>query len=152
MAIANSSIKPEQSGAATILIVDDEEAVRKLAARMLLRSGYTVLDAPGGKEALELCAQREGIHLLITDLTMPGLSGFELAERVQERWPELKILFMTGYANDHGLGRETSTGTGKRGTAQRPLLEKPFTAEELCAKVRELLGQAVPSSGHLTAP
>jgi len=137
MAIANSLF------AATILVVDDEGPVRKMMAKMLQRSGYSTLEAPGGKEALEICEQHIGIHLLITDLTMPGLNGFDLADLVGERWPELKILFMSGAANGYGL---------RRRIADQPFLGKPFTANELCAKVRELVGNGAPSSGYLSAP
>ena len=76
MAIRNPFTNKEQSETATILVVDDEVPVRTMMAKMLQRSGYTTLEAPGGKEALEICEQHIGIHLLITDLTMPGLNGF----------------------------------------------------------------------------
>jgi len=143
MAIRNPFTNKEQSETATILVVDDEVPVRTMMAKMLQRSGYTTLEAPGGKEALEICEQHIGIHLLITDLTMPGLNGFDLADQVGERWPELKILFMSGDANGYGL---------RRRIAERPFLGKPFTADELREKVRELVGNGAPSSGYLSAP
>ena len=145
MAIDNSLFNKTQSEAATILVVDDEEPVRKMMAKMLQRSGFTILEAPGGTEALEICGQHNGIQLLITDVTMPGLNGFDLADQVAERWPSLKILFISGYANGYAFRRKI---------ADRPLLGKPFTADELCAKVRELLGRGAPASGsgYLAAP
>ena len=145
MAIDNSLFNKTQSETATILVVDDEEPVRKMMAKMLQRSGFTILEAPGGTEALEICEQHDGIQLLITDLTMPGLNGFDLADQVAERWPGLKILFISGYASGYGFRRKL---------ADRPLLGKPFTADELCAKVRELVGRGAPASGsgYLSAP
>src|SRR5690349_11677316 len=86
-----------------------------MMARMLRRSGFTILEAPGGTEALEIREQHNGIQRLITDLTMPGLNGFDLAEQVAERWPELKILCVSGYRSGHAFRPQDS---------DRPWLEK----------------------------
>ena len=116
---------------ANILVVDDEEPVRRLMQKMLRLSGYSTLQADGGEEALSLC-ERTGaaLRLVITDIVMPGMSGFDLAERIAGRWPSVKILFVTGSKNDCGVRRKLT---------DRPLLEKPFTGDDLTKKVRTLL-------------
>ena len=120
-------------GSETILLVEDEEGVRKLAHDALARQGYTVLECSGGAEALDQCARHRGaIDLLLTDLVMPGLSGGELARRLQYLYPRITTLYMTGYAEDtvvhQGL---VDTGVS--------LLRKPFTPQALTRKVREIL-------------
>ena len=74
------------------------------------------------------------LRLVVTDITMPGMSGFDLAERIAERWPGLKILFISGFANDHAIRRKL---------CGRPVLQKPFTGNDLTNKVRELLTETV---------
>jgi two-component system cell cycle sensor histidine kinase/response regulator CckA len=121
------------SGSETILLVEDEPALRRLSRRVLAQFGYTVLEAPNGQEALQLAEAYKGpINLVLTDVVMPRLSGRDLAERVHASHPESKILFMSGYTDDavvqHGvLTQEVS------------LLRKPFTPYALAARVREVL-------------
>ena len=107
--------------------------MRALARRVLQRNGYRVLEAPGGPEAVEISERHEGpIHLLVTDVVMPGMSGRELGERLTMLSPELKVLYISGYA-------EKTVGGGgllKPGTA---FLQKPFTPDVLAHSVRELL-------------
>jgi len=123
---------------ATILVVDDEEAIRRMIEKMLWNSGYTVLKASGAVEALSVCEESSAaLDLVVTDVAMPGMNGFDLAERISERWPTIRILFMSGCANDLSVRRQLY---------ERPLLPKPFTRDELAHKVRELLTPA-PSSG-----
>ena len=128
-----------RSGAerATILVVDDEEAIRRMVEKMLWNSGYTVLKASGATEALSVCESSAALDLVVTDIAMPGMNGFDLAERISERWPAMRILFMSGCANDLSVRRQLY---------ERPLLPKPFTGDELANKVRELL-TPMPSSG-----
>jgi len=123
-------------GTETILLTEDAPALRGAARRILERYGYTVLEAPNGKEALTLARSRPGpIHLLLTDVVMPGMSGRELAERFCTHRPEVKVLYMSGYTDDavvrHGVLRP--------GIAY---LQKPFTPESLAHKVREVLDSA----------
>jgi len=123
---------------ATILVVDDEEAIRRMMQRMLGASGYTVLHASSAVEALSVCEEKStALRLVVTDVAMPGMSGFDLAERISERWPTIRILFMSGCANDLSVRRQLY---------ERPLLPKPFTREELAQKIREVLTLA-PATG-----
>jgi two-component system cell cycle sensor histidine kinase/response regulator CckA len=121
------------SGAETILLVEDEPAVRNFLARALRQQGYQVLDASNGGEALLIAEQHpDTIHLLLTDVIMPRVSGKQLAERLRPLRTEMRILYMSGYAEEiiapHGVLEE--------GTA---FIEKPLTAEALGRKIREVL-------------
>ncbi|HET8655074.1 MAG TPA: ATP-binding protein [Longimicrobiaceae bacterium] len=121
------------TGRETVLLAEDDRAVRVLARRALEHAGYQVLEADGGEEALRIADAHAGtIHLLLSDVVMPGLGGRELAERLQGRRPGIAVLFMSGYTDDailrHGMLAE---GT--------PFLEKPFTPGGLCEKVRGVL-------------
>ncbi|WP_306212446.1 ATP-binding protein [Actinoplanes sp. RD1] len=120
----------------TLLVVDDETALRDVAGRILSGAGYHVLAADGGPKALELAARHEGsIDLLVSDVVMPGMLGNELAERLVDARPDTRVLFMSGYAQPV----LASQGTLDPGIA---LLEKPFTAEDLLAAVRRRLDGA----------
>jgi CheY-like chemotaxis protein len=120
-------------GSETLLLVEDEAHVRDLVAQMLRASGYTVLTAPDAVAALELSRRHPGpLHLLLTDVVMPEMSGPELAQRLQAMRPTTKILYMSGYT-DEALGRH---GVLERGTF---LLLKPFRIGTLWQKVREVL-------------
>jgi two-component system, cell cycle sensor histidine kinase and response regulator CckA len=117
-------------GSETVLLVEDEEGVRRLSRRLLEAHGYHVLEASGGEQALEFGARYpDPIHLLLTDVVMPGMSGPEVAGQIQALRPKIKILFMTGYSD--------STVTGLAPDA--PLLQKPFTPDALAHRVRETL-------------
>ena len=120
-------------GTETILLVEDVEGLRKLAKRMLESAGYTVLTAANGEEALLLLERyKEPVHLMVTDVVMPGMSGRTLAERFDATRPGMKVLYMSGYTDDvvvrHGVLDEGM-----------PFLGKPFTVVELTRKVREVL-------------
>ncbi|HEU5116611.1 MAG TPA: response regulator, partial [Isosphaeraceae bacterium] len=112
--------------------VEDEDVVRSVAHRILDRNGYRILEARNGIEALDIAETHEGtIHLLITDLTMPGMSGRELAERLAALRPDIRILFISGYTEDDDFRRSIDQ--------LGAFLEKPFSPEALCNRVRRLL-------------
>ena len=120
-------------GVETILLAEDEEALRTLTARMLSQRGYNVIVAETSPEALRIAEQEsDGIDLLLTDLVMPELSGRALAEHIGRIAPRIPVLFMSGYSNDAVM----RNGSLQLGAA---FLEKPFTGNELAAKVRQTL-------------
>jgi PAS domain S-box-containing protein len=121
-------------GSERVLVAEDEDGVRELLRRVLQEFGYTVLTARHGRDALMQAAEQGGgeIDLLITDVVMPEINGPELAETLQDRLPDLKVLFISGYTDDEVLQR----GVGGQET---PFLRKPFSAEELVRRVRALL-------------
>ncbi|MEO6096443.1 MAG: response regulator [Fibrobacteria bacterium] len=122
----------------TILIAEDEESVRNFLRQVLSSQGYTVLEARDGQTAIELAEAHPGeIHLLITDVVMPGLGGRELAEHLVRRRPGLRILFISGYNDDTILHHGVLDG-------ETGFMNKPFAPHSLLKKVREIL--SVPSS------
>ncbi len=133
-------VKEVSRGHETILLVEDEDVVRKLAVRVLKRQGYKVLEAPDGGKAFMLCeAYKEPIHLILTDVVMPGMSGRKLVDRLKVIHPEIKVLYMSGYTDNailhHGI---LEPGTN--------FIQKPFTVESLPRKVREVLDKRSDSS------
>jgi CheY-like chemotaxis protein len=120
-------------GTETVLLVEDEDAVRSLAEAALTQSGYRVLAAANGGDALLRCERYAyPIHLIITDVAMPGMGGPELVRRLAPLRPDMKVLFMSGYFDQ----------TGHSPTVMKPgsaLLEKPFTPLKLLRRVREAL-------------
>jgi PAS domain S-box-containing protein len=120
-------------GCETILLAEDDPAVRAAGVAALTRCGYSVIAARNGDEALEKAARHAGpIHLVVSDVVMPGIDGRELIERVRPVYPHAKGLLTSGYAGD-AIARRGVLGSGL------PLLEKPFTAATLTRKVREVL-------------
>jgi two-component system, cell cycle sensor histidine kinase and response regulator CckA len=120
-------------GGETILLVDDEESLRQIIHELLVQSGYAVLQASNGVEALQVAKQHQGpIHLLLTDVTMPGMAGPKLAEVFAVAHPETKVLFMSGYADFN----ENQSKISRPGTA---ILEKPFTRETLIRRVHDVI-------------
>jgi len=120
-------------GSETILLVEDEESVRTVVSKILQNKGYTVLEAHHGNEALQVCERHRGpIHLVVTDVVMPQMSGRELAKRLKRLYPEIRVLFMSGYP-DRAIVHH---GVLEAGTA---FLQKPFALNALEYKVRELL-------------
>ena len=121
------------SGSETVLLIEDEEAVRKFARAVLELSGYTVCEAQNGLEGLAVAKNVRGpIHLLVTDVVMPGLSGREVAERLAPIHPETRVLYMSGYTDD---------ALGHHGVLDKDIafVQKPFTPEGLARTVREVL-------------
>jgi two-component system cell cycle sensor histidine kinase/response regulator CckA len=113
--------------------VDDEAAVRSVVQEILQPTGYLVLEAGSGEEAVRICAGQEGpMHFLLTDVMMPGMSGPQLAQRLARLRPEMRVLYMSGYSDDALIRR----GVVEQGAA---FLQKPFTPDALAHKVREVL-------------
>jgi len=120
-------------GTETILVVEDQDQVLKIAGRILLDYGYTVLQASNPGEALLHCERyRDAIHLMLSDIVMPGMSGPELAERFRPLRPDMKVLFMSGYRGHDAVERRSPDLSGA-------YLAKPFAPAALAARVRELL-------------
>jgi CheY-like chemotaxis protein len=120
-------------GHETVLLVEDEAAVRALGGHVLRSSGYTVLAAGDGKEALRLARiYLRPIHLLATDVVMPRLGGRELAERLLPQRPGARLLYLSGYTHDPHLYKDVAAGAVS-------FLQKPFMPRDLAHKVRELL-------------
>ncbi|NLS03129.1 response regulator [Rhizobium sp. P32RR-XVIII] len=132
--LAESGALPLPQGSAkdTILVVEDDDEVRRMTIESLRELGYTVFEASSGSEALEVLGKNPDIDLVFTDIIMPEMNGRQLADAVNEKWPDVKILYTTGYTRnaivhngvlDHGVS----------------LLAKPFSLEQLAHKIRELL-------------
>ena len=138
---APSPIPPPPRGTETILLAEDEPAVRMLTRRILTGRGYRVLEAADGEEAVRVAAGHAGpIHLLITDVVMPGMGGRAAAEALAERQPGIRVVYLSGYTDDavirHGVLREGVH-----------FLHKPFTAHELARKVRDVLDSPAETGG-----
>jgi len=134
---APESLAPEP-GTETILLVEDEANLRYLARQFLEKQGYRVIEAADGAVAMQIAVAHEGvIHLLLTDVIMPGMNGRELAQRISEIRPNVKILYMSGYT-ENVIGRNGTLDAGVR------LLQKPFTLRDLKSKVREVLDSISP--------
>jgi len=123
-------------GSETVLVVEDEEMLRRLAVLLLEKQGYKVLEAPNGAEAFLVCEQHQGpIHLVVTDVVMPGMSGPEFIDRLRQMRQDFEALYMSGYADEavkfHGVQAR-----------QVAFIQKPFTMETLAIKVREVLDKA----------
>jgi CheY-like chemotaxis protein len=126
-----------QGSPATILLVDDDAAVRDITAAMLEDLGYTVAEADSGEAALKQLSTGSRIDLILADYSMPGMSGVELLQATQRRRPDLPVLLVTGYADDTALAV----------LGEDRLVLKPFRSEDLARKVRVALGG--PDSGKV---
>jgi CheY-like chemotaxis protein len=123
------------TGRETILLVDDEAALRKLGKRVLSAAGYRVIEASDGAMALRVAAEEVGeIDLVLTDVEMPTLGGRGMVDELNELSPGMRVLFMSGYTDNEILRRGIST-------SETDFLQKPFTAESLCAAVRTVLNK-----------
>src|SRR5262249_57395019 len=113
----------------TVLLVEDEDAVRVLAREVLRRHGYVVLEARHGVDALRVAERHtDAIHLMVADLVMPHMSGRDLAERLSNVRPAMKVLFMSGYTDHAVMHRDLTPGSA--------FIQKPFTPELFARKVR----------------
>lgn len=125
---------PRESRGQTVLIADDEEPVRRVASRLLVRNGYDVLEAANGAEALRMLAGGNGkIDILVSDIIMPEMGGLELARRVATDFPGLPVLLISGYSDSHELGQAIPP--------ELDLLQKPFSGTELTAAVAHCLAR-----------
>jgi PAS domain S-box-containing protein len=123
-----------RAGTETILLAEDEPALRRMVRQALSQRGYTVLEAADGEAALQVSEHHQGvIHLLLTDVVMPRLGGPELAERLMQRRPEMKVLYISGYASTVIAGQSLPD-------ARADFLQKPFATDDLVQKVGKLLG------------
>ena len=132
------TIKRDQNktmgGFETILLVEDDSIVRNMISSSLMAFGYRVLESDNGNNALEICKEQNDntMKLLITDVVMPGMSGCTLADRILKDYPEMKVLYISGYTDEkivqHGVLEKAI-----------PFLRKPFTPEELAKTIREIL-------------
>jgi two-component system cell cycle sensor histidine kinase/response regulator CckA len=124
------------TGQETILLVEDEDAVRSFAARALTQRGYRVLEAAGGEQALEIVRNRPGdIHLIVTDVVMPNMDGPSLVRAVRGLRPDIQVIFMSGYA-------EESFRRNDEKPEDLHFLPKPFGLKQLAAKVKDVLSGA----------
>jgi two-component system, cell cycle sensor histidine kinase and response regulator CckA len=127
-------------GGETVLVAEDEPAILKIIQTTLQQLGYTVIDAGSAQDALAAAARHDGtLHLLLTDVIMPGMNGRDLYERIAASHPEVSVLFMSGYSAD--VFQESSGDT-----EEFPFLQKPFSMRQLSAKVREVLDTWQPES------
>ena len=126
---------PDLTGAGTILLVEDEDAVRVFSTRALKNKGYNVYEARSGEEALEVLEKHgHEIDLTVTDVVMPQMDGPTLYKHMQERWPNMKVVFVSGYTEDR-LREQFKSGETIH------FLGKPFSLKQLASKVKELLGE-----------
>jgi len=122
---------PDTGDEIRVLLVEDEDTVRNVVARLLKKLGYEVSSAANADEAIAFFAGGGSFDLVVTDIVMPGLSGIEMSEVLKARFPELRFLFISGYTS-----RELGTAPA---APPEPFLPKPFTMQELAEEVRKAL-------------
>jgi two-component system, cell cycle sensor histidine kinase and response regulator CckA len=121
----------------TVLVVDDEEMVRRLAARILATEGYVALQAPGGQEAVRMLqGGTTRISGVLTDVAMPGIGGRQLGETIARCWPQVRVLYMSGFPAKRIVNEGALDPT-------KPFIQKPFTSEQLARKMRELFAEQI---------
>lgn len=127
----------EQPTRETVLVVDDEEMVRRLAARMLLQLGYRVLQAKDGQDAIRVLQRAASrINGVLTDLAMPELGGRGLGETIARCWPQIRVLYMSGFPAQRMVNEGALDPS-------HPFIQKPFTSEQLGRKIQELFTRPV---------
>lgn len=125
-----------------VMVVDDDLGVREVVSELIATEGYEVLQASGGAEALAMLEELGGhADLVLTDVRMPHMSGTELARRIRERFPEIRLMYMTGYAG-------AALSDAEVVDASIPLLRKPFSVDELLARVAEALRTPARALAH----
>jgi two-component system cell cycle sensor histidine kinase/response regulator CckA len=134
--LAEDKPGPDLTGVGTILLVEDEDAVRVFSSRALRNKGYNVFEARSGEEALTVLDREGGdkIDLIVTDVVMPQMDGPTLYKHIRERWPDMKVVFVSGYTEDR-LREQFKSGEVIY------FLPKPFTLKQLAGKVKEVLGE-----------
>jgi signal transduction histidine kinase/ActR/RegA family two-component response regulator len=142
---ADAPPSPKTAQHEMVLLVEDEPAVRRAVQRTLERLGYRVLPATDGEDALKIAESLRGIDLLVSDVVMPGIDGPELASRLRTRWPDLRVLFLTGYSSDR-LARSDALGPRDR------VLQKPYQVGELAQTLRDMLAAPARASAAPSAP
>ncbi len=130
----SSDIQPQGEQPA-VLVVDDEPALVALVRTMLWRAGFTVLEATSPEEALRISASAP-VDLLLSDVMMPGMNGYELAAKIRSERPGIKVLFMSGY-RDRAIAESTGVSVD-----EASLVRKPFTQYTLVRRIGELLGRS----------
>jgi len=130
--VSEARVESGNDSSETILVVEDEEAVRKFTTKVLEKSGFNVISAKSGKDALELIKDFDNLDLVLSDVIMPGMSGPELINILHMKWPETKVVFMSGYAAQHF--EENNINLEKM-----PLIQKPFKSKDLTGTLREVL-------------
>ena len=139
---AEAKPAPIPRGSETVLVVEDEDGVRELACEFLKLSGYAVLEAPNGADALVVAKRHTGpIHVLVSDMIMPRMGGVELVEKMKTVRPLAKVVMMSGYS-------EYSAANAPSSQSQPVMVQKPFTQSSLVAAVREALERKSASNGH----
>jgi CheY-like chemotaxis protein len=124
------------NGTEIIVVVEDEPAVLRSTSRILRDAGYTVVEAANGMAAREVIARQPHVDLVLTDVMMPGMTGMQLAEILAVEQPQVKIMFMTGHADDRAIYEH----------APRQVLFKPFRSADILGKIREVLGTGYAAS------
>jgi CheY-like chemotaxis protein len=126
-------------GNETILVVEDEPSLRNIVSAILKGLGYSVLVGESGEDALRASSEHNGpIHLLVTDVVMPGIGGRELADRLTQARPELRVIYMSGYTDDSVIARGVFAN-------DIVLLQKPIASADLAQRVRAVLDAGNPS-------
>jgi PAS domain S-box-containing protein len=134
-------------GAGTVLVVDDEPAVRAMVARALAQAGYDALEHGSGEQALGTLAEKGGrVDLVVTDVAMPGMSGGTLAQAIVERWPAVPILFISGHSLEGANQRQRAPDDPAPLPGGHAFLQKPFTPDVLVRHVRDVLDRRVTTS------
>jgi CheY-like chemotaxis protein len=129
----DAPLSKQLTGSETILLVEDEAAVRDTAAQILELQGYSVMQAADADEAMRICETFvHEIHLVVSDVVMPRVSGRQLVERLRHLRPQIKVLYISGYTDDAIIHHGIVDG-------EMPFLQKPFTKDALARKVREVL-------------
>ncbi len=124
-----------EQGSETILLAEDEDMIRTMVSRVLRTQGYRVLEARDGSEAVRLGTEaREPIHLLLTDVVMPGMNGKEVTAKLAAAHPEMRVLYISGYTDNADVSRGVLDESAD-------FLQKPFTPETLTRRVRETLSR-----------